>query len=81
MTYRSIFSFLFIGLLLVLPFSALAFCPLCVVATGALTGVFRWLGVDDLIIGLWLGGFVFSTSITAGNYLRLNGKCVSIDGP
>ncbi|MEK9153281.1 MAG: hypothetical protein AAB723_01630 [Patescibacteria group bacterium] len=63
-----------VGLWLFAPFSALAFCPLCVVATGALTGLFRWLGVDDLIIGLWLGGFLFSTSVMAGNYLKLKVK-------
>jgi len=62
------------GLSLALPFSVWAFCPLCVVATGALTGVFRWLGVDDLIIALWLGGFLFATSIMAGNYLKLKVK-------
>lgn len=67
-----------IGLWLALPFSALAFCPVCVVATGALTGLFRWLGVDDLIIGLWLGGFLFSTSVMAGNYLRSKIKKPSI---
>jgi len=66
------------GLLLALPLSALAFCPVCVVATGVLTGAFRWLGVDDLIIGLWLGGFIFSTSVMAGNYLRLKIKRPSI---
>lgn len=63
-----------VGLLLIFPFSALAFCPLCVVATGALTGLFRWFGVDDLIIGLWLGGFLFSTSIMVGKYLKLKIK-------
>lgn len=68
----------FIGLSLLLPFSALAFCPLCVIATGAFTGLFRWLGVDDLIIGLWLGGFIFSISVMAGNYLKLKIKRLSV---
>ena len=48
---------------LIIPLKASAFCPLCVIATGFLTGYFRWLGVDDLIIGLWLGGFLVSSSI------------------
>lgn len=76
--YTALFSLTgLVGLLLVLPFSVLAFCPLCVLATGALTGAFRWLGVDDLIIGLWLGGFLLSTSVMVGNYLRLKTKKLS----
>lgn len=57
-----------------LPVKALAFCPMCVVATGSLLGVFRWLGVDDTIIGLWLGGFVLSVSMVFNNFLIKKGK-------
>jgi len=60
--------------LTLLPSKALAFCPLCVVATGAFTGVFRWLGVDDAIIGLWLGGFTLSVSMLFNNFLIKRGK-------
>jgi hypothetical protein len=51
------------------PLKAFAFCPLCVAATGILTGFFRWLGVDDTIIGLWLGGFITSSSILLSGYI------------
>lgn len=37
-----------------------AVCPVCTVAVGAGVGLSRWLGVDDLITGLWLGGLVVS---------------------
>jgi len=60
---------LFATALIVLPAEAFAFCPLCAVATGILTGFFRWLGVDDTIIGLWLGAFLTSSSILLANYL------------
>jgi len=63
------------GAFLAFPFSALAFCPLCVVATGVFTGLFRWLGVDDVIVGLWLGGFTLSTAVFFSSYLfRKTGK-------
>lgn len=55
--------------LLFLPSPALAFCPLCVVATGVFTGFFRWLGIDDIIVGLWLGGFILSISMVFNNFL------------
>lgn len=55
--------------LLFFPLKALAFCPMCVIATGALTGLFRWLGVDDAIIGLWLGSFITSLAIVLNNFL------------
>ncbi|MFH0791595.1 MAG: hypothetical protein V1905_00015 [bacterium] len=57
-----------------LPIKALAFCPLCVVATGTLTALFRWLGVDDAIIGLWLGSFILSASMMLNNFLIRKGK-------
>ena len=37
-----------------------AVCPVCTVAVGTGVGLSRWLGVDDLITGLWLGGLVVS---------------------
>jgi len=32
-----------------------AVCPVCTVAAGAGVGLSRWLGIDDIIIGLWVG--------------------------
>lgn len=60
--------------LIVLPFKALAFCPVCVVGTGAGIGFFRWLGVDDSIIGLWTGGFFLSSAILINNFLIKKNK-------
>jgi len=37
-----------------------AVCPVCTVAVASGVGLSRWLGVDDLITGLWLGGLVVS---------------------
>jgi hypothetical protein len=40
--------------------SVLAVCPLCTIAVGAGVGFSRWLGIDDSITGLWIGGLVVS---------------------
>jgi hypothetical protein len=39
---------------------ALAFCPVCTVAVGAGLGLCRWLGVDDVLSGIWIGGLIVS---------------------
>lgn len=39
---------------------ALAVCPICTVAVGAGVGLSRWLGIDDAITGLWVGGLIVS---------------------
>jgi len=38
----------------------LAICPICTIAVGAGVGVSRWLGIDDTITGLWVGGLIVS---------------------
>lgn len=60
--------------LIFFPIKALAFCPVCVVATGAVTAWLRWLGIDDTIIGLWFGGFLFSVSIMLNSFMIRKGK-------
>lgn len=35
-------------------------CPVCTVAVGAGIGLSRWLGVDDLVSGLWVGALIVS---------------------
>lgn len=39
---------------------ALAVCPICTIAVGAGIGFSRWLGIDDSITGLWVGGLTVS---------------------
>lgn len=68
-------------LFFLLPAQVLAFCPLCAVATGAGVGFFRWLGVDDTIIGLWLGGFVLSATIWLNKFLISKGKKIKFQLP
>jgi len=48
---------------------ALAFCPVCVVAVAGGVGLSRWLGVDDTITGLWIGGLLVAMAGWTNNYL------------
>jgi hypothetical protein len=49
---------------------ALAICPICTIAVGAGVGVSRWLGIDDTITGLWVGGLIVSLIGWTINWLR-----------
>lgn len=40
--------------------TASAICPLCTIAVGAGVGLSRWIGVDDAVTGLWIGGLIVS---------------------
>jgi len=78
---KKLFPSIFFWLLLswfMLPKQALAFCPVCVVATGAGVELFRWLGVDDTIIGLWLGGFNVSITVWLSTILNKKRKDLGI---
>lgn len=56
----AIFVFSFFSLNFLLAKQALAVCPVCTVAVGAGLGFSRWLGIDDAITGLWIGGLIVS---------------------
>jgi len=38
-------------------------CQICTLAVGAGLGLSRWLGVDDVVSGVWIGGFILSSSL------------------
>ncbi len=51
---------------------ARAVCPVCTVLATSGVGLSRWLGVDDLISGLWIGGLTVSATIWTIEYARRN---------
>jgi hypothetical protein len=58
---------------------AQAVCPVCTIAVTAGVGLSRWLGVDDTITGLWIGGvivslIVWSVNWTDDHHIRFKGK-------
>ncbi|MFA6995601.1 MAG: hypothetical protein WC249_04355 [Patescibacteria group bacterium] len=46
-----------------------AICPVCVVAIGAGLGLSEYLGIDDTVAGLWIGGFLVAMIIWTINWL------------
>ncbi len=70
-----------LSLLLLWPIKTFAFCPLCAIATGFAVGLFRWLGVDDIIVGLWLGAFGLSMALLFSNFLVKKGANKKISLP
>ncbi len=47
-----------------------AVCPVCTIAVGAGLGLSRYLGIDDSISGLWIGGLTLSMSFWLINWLK-----------
>lgn len=70
-----------ISLFLLLPLASAKAVPICIICTaavGAGVGLSRWLGVDDAIAGLWIGGLTVSISLWTINWL--NGKNIKFFG-
>lgn len=59
---------------LIMPFllvvKAKAFCPVCTIAVGAGLGFAKYLGIDDFISGLWIGGLLLSVSLWTIDWLK-----------
>lgn len=45
-------------------------CPVCTVAVIAGLGLSRWLGIDDTVSGVWIGGLILSSSFWLANWLE-----------
>jgi hypothetical protein len=55
---------------LLTPQTAFAVCPVCTVAVVAGLGLSRWLGFDDVISGIWIGGVLLSSSLWLASWLQ-----------
>ncbi len=66
---KAIFS-LFFFLFLFLPFVSKATCPVCAVATVGAVGLCRWLKIDDLLSGIWIGAFLISFGLWFSSFLN-----------
>ncbi len=49
---------------------AYAVCPVCTVAVVAGLGLSRWLGIDDTISGVWIGGLILSVSFWLSGWAK-----------
>lgn len=52
---------------------AQAVCPVCVVAVGAGLGLSEYLGIDDTIAGVWIGGMLIALTIWTIDWLNRKG--------
>ncbi|MFA5228381.1 MAG: hypothetical protein WC446_01315 [Candidatus Paceibacterota bacterium] len=66
---KKIITILFVSLF-VFADKALAVCPVCTVAVVSGVGASRSLGVDDLIIGLWVGALIVSMIMWTIDWLK-----------
>jgi hypothetical protein len=64
-------------LFLAFPNQVLAVCPVCTVAVGAGLGLCRFLGIDDTVSGLWIGGLILSSGLWLADFLAKKGVKIS----
>lgn len=48
--------------------------PICAIGIASGLGIFRWLGIDDITLGLWMGALILSVSIQLNIFLSKKGK-------
>ncbi|MBI4163389.1 MAG: hypothetical protein HY512_00885 [Candidatus Aenigmarchaeota archaeon] len=51
------------------PPKVMAHCPLCTAAVGSGLVVARSMGIDDSIVGIWIGAFIISTALWLNKFL------------
>lgn len=69
--FRKIFTLLAVAITLVvlLPPSVMAHCPLCTAAVGSGLVIARSVGIDDSLVGVWIGAFIISTALWLNKFL------------
>jgi len=50
-----------------------AVCPVCTIAVGAGLGFSRWIGIDDSVTGIWIGGLILSSGLWMADWIRKKG--------
>jgi len=55
---------------LALPTPAHAVCPVCTVAVAAGLGISRWIGIDDAVTGVWVGGLILSSGLWMADFIK-----------
>ena len=47
-----------------------AVCPVCTVAVAAGLGISRWIGIDDAVTGVWVGGLILSSGLWMADWIK-----------
>ena len=75
------------GVYLLTPRPVLAVCPICTIAVAGGLGLSRYFGIDDSILGVWVGGLMISLTLWTIDWLdkknfnllkRLDKKTITI---
>lgn len=53
--------------------AAHAVCPVCTVAVGGILGIGEWLGMDNVLAGIWIGALTLSLVFWTANYMNKKG--------
>ncbi|MEW6295240.1 MAG: hypothetical protein AB1467_02995 [Candidatus Diapherotrites archaeon] len=67
---KALIAFASLVLLLSIASFASAHCPLCTGAAAGAVAAARFYGVDDAIVGVWLGAFIISTALWFDRILK-----------
>ena len=59
---------IFLIVIFLFPKNTFAVCPLCTVAVAGGLEISRWLGVDDLITSIWIGGLTVSLGLWLADF-------------
>ncbi|MBM3256374.1 MAG: hypothetical protein FJZ04_02810 [Candidatus Moranbacteria bacterium] len=63
-----------------LPFAAEAVCPACTVVVAGGLGISRWIGIDDFISAIWIGGLCLSVTAWSWSFLKKKQKLNAVTG-
>ena len=70
---KKLLPLLSLFVLFVFPTPAYAVCPVCTVAVAAGLGISRWIGIDDSVTGIWIGGLILSSGLWMADWVRKKG--------
>lgn len=60
-------------LIFLFPVSVNAVCPVCTVAVAGGLGMSRWIGIDDTVTGIWIGGVILSSGLWLADWMGKKG--------
>lgn len=59
--------FFLVALIFAVP--AKAVCPICTIAVAGGLGISRWIGIDDSVMGIWIGGLILSSGFWMADFI------------